>query len=326
MNLLARAARPIAGVAFIGWLIGCGLIASARWFWIGELATHFQPFLGAAGVVLAPVLLIQKRRRAAIVAVLIGGCLLAPMIRFLPVGDRPEGAGQLIRVATLNMHRDRPGHLDFNAWFARHQPDIIAFQEVSAPTANALTAQLRDRGTVEFMPADLSDWTPGIYGQVFFCRFPVRSLERVHDGWRGGGLFDVHVDANGHDLHVVCGQPIRPGGGGYTAGRDQALARMATLAASHPNTVLLGDLNTTSFSPVFQALLDDGDLRDSRAGIGWQPSFSPLDRLPFSFPLLAIDHVLLGDELVAIDRQVTETIGSDHWPVIADIKFALRLP
>lgn len=318
------ALRLLVTITVIGWVLGCGLISIAKWHWLGDLAAHFQPLHGTVGLLLSLALLLQRRRRLAIAITLIAGYLLFPMVQFLPIREEPESVGEPIRVATMNMHRDRPENLRFREWFARHDPDVIAFQEVSEPTARALRSQLRDHGTVLLLPATFEDWTPGIYGQVFFSRYPIRSAERIHDGWFGSGLFDIRLGENDLDLHVISGHPIRPGSARHNAGRDQALARMASLATGEPSTVVLGDLNTTSFTSAFGQLLKDGRLSDSRVGIGWQPSFSPFDQLPVFFPILAIDHVLLGSKLVTLDRMVTESIGSDHWPVIADIARSVR--
>jgi endonuclease/exonuclease/phosphatase family metal-dependent hydrolase len=86
--------------------------------------------------------------------------------------------------------------------------------------------------------------------------------------------------------------------------------------------VVLGDLNVTQFSPRWDELLEDGKLSDTRRGrglmgswrvqipkLGWKP---PLPRRP-------LDHVLLGDDLVVVDRRLGPDLGSDHLPVVADV-------
>jgi endonuclease/exonuclease/phosphatase (EEP) superfamily protein YafD len=81
--------------------------------------------------------------------------------------------------------------------------------------------------------------------------------------------------------------------------------------------LVVGDLNTTDFSPCFRDFLKASGLQDSRQGRGIQASWGP-------FPLLeiAIDHCLTAPEIAVMQRRVGPHLGSDHRPVIID----LRLP
>ena len=80
---------------------------------------------------------------------------------------------------------------------------------------------------------------------------------------------------------------------------------------THPElpTVVIGDLNTTMFSATYRQLLADSGLSDARAGHGLMPTW------PSSMPSwgrLALDHVLVPDELTVTDIELGEPTGSDH--------------
>jgi endonuclease/exonuclease/phosphatase (EEP) superfamily protein YafD len=80
--------------------------------------------------------------------------------------------------------------------------------------------------------------------------------------------------------------------------------------------VLLGDLNASSFSPVFDELLSGTGLADSRAGFGRLPTW------PTSRPALAridLDHVLVGAGISVLERGVGPPFGSDHLPATATL-------
>lgn len=80
-------------------------------------------------------------------------------------------------------------------------------------------------------------------------------------------------------------------------------------------TIVAGDFNASPFSPIFQKFLQTSRLKDSRNGFGWQPTW------PSYFPLLwlPIDHVLVSSEIQVIKRNTGSFIGSDHFPVIAEL-------
>lgn len=99
--------------------------------------------------------------------------------------------------------------------------------------------------------------------------------------------------------------------------RDRQLAALATFAATTPaSAIVAGDLNITSWSPVFRQLLGGSGLTDSRRGFGiqgtWPSGWPASMRLP-------IDHILVSRDIVAVHREVGPDIGSDHRPIFAEL-------
>ena len=82
-------------------------------------------------------------------------------------------------------------------------------------------------------------------------------------------------------------------------------------------SLLLGDLNTTPWSPYFRKLLRAGELRDSARWKGWNPTWNP----GISWLQLPIDHCLVSDEIGVAERRVGPEIGSDHRGVVVDVFF-----
>lgn len=94
------------------------------------------------------------------------------------------------------------------------------------------------------------------------------------------------------------------------------------------NLVVVGDLNTSPWSVEFKTLTEKTGLRDSQLGLGIQPSW------PMSLPLLGIpngpnlltrllqipiDHALVSENIVVLDRHTGPFVGSDHLPVIVTL-------
>ena len=76
--------------------------------------------------------------------------------------------------------------------------------------------------------------------------------------------------------------------------------------------VIAGDLNSSSFSYSFNKLTNNTSLIDTRNGFGLQATWpSQLGHLG-----ITLDHFLINNELIVIDRKVLHDIGSDHLPVL----------
>ena len=80
--------------------------------------------------------------------------------------------------------------------------------------------------------------------------------------------------------------------------------------------LIVGDLNTTSFAPVFGELTEQLNLKDSRQGFGLQPSWPATSVSPL---MITLDHVLVSPEIQVINRKTGNHVGSDHLPVYVEI-------
>lgn len=83
------------------------------------------------------------------------------------------------------------------------------------------------------------------------------------------------------------------------------------------NFVLIGDLNSSSFSKHFKDLLNESDLVDSRNGFGVNTTW-PADFLPLRTTL---DHCLVSKNIHVLDQSPQRNIGSDHLPVFVELSF-----
>ena len=97
----------------------------------------------------------------------------------------------------------------------------------------------------------------------------------------------------------------------------------ARAAASHDGRVMvLGDLNATPWSRAMTNLMAAGGLRDAAIGSPFRSTWAS------RFPLLGLplDQVLVGRAMGIVSRRVGRDIGSDHFPVIADLTLSAANP
>ena len=97
--------------------------------------------------------------------------------------------------------------------------------------------------------------------------------------------------------------------------RNRQLSALANIVKElNQPTVLLGDLNTTPWSPYFKDFIQMTGLQESRKGLGLYPSW-PTWFLPLRIP---IDHSLTSKETKVRSFSLGHDFGSDHFPVILD--------
>lgn len=82
--------------------------------------------------------------------------------------------------------------------------------------------------------------------------------------------------------------------------------------------VIMGDFNSTAWSPQFTSLMDKTGLNDSRANNGVQPSWPSWAAKPLRIP---IDHILVSDSVEVVNREILSDVGSDHLPVLINLAF-----
>jgi endonuclease/exonuclease/phosphatase (EEP) superfamily protein YafD len=75
-------------------------------------------------------------------------------------------------------------------------------------------------------------------------------------------------------------------------------------------------LNLTPWSPWWDALLEAGQLIDSRKGFGVHATW-PANVWALMIP---IDHVLVSQEVRVRRRRLGPALGSDHRPVVVDFE------
>ena len=128
----------------------------------------------------------------------------------------------------------------------------------------------------------------------------------------------AELEVNGNTLTIAGMHPLPPVSLYAHRDRELQMKELAKLVAGISSEVVVaGDLNMTSWCPIFQDLIGVSGLHDTRRGFGIQATF-PTD-LPFL--LIPIDHCLTSKGLVTVSHSVGPNIGSDHYPVTVDLAF-----
>lgn len=224
-----------------------------------------------------------------------------------------------IRVMSWNIHgggATRPGRdLERTVSFVRrHDPDIVALQEVDSRGGGSLSEP-----AFEFLASALGKHSAearlivapdGDYGHALISRWPMRGTMR-HDvslaGREPRAAIETTVETPFGALHVVAahlGLSLRE--------RRHQASLLATVACSGPpHSVVLGDFNDWVWrGSVQRALAACMDRRTHHK------------TFPAALPLFALDRVYCRPASLLV-RSWTDPAGaaaSDHLPVVADLR------
>ena len=280
-----------------------------------ELATHFrlQYALAASACVL---LLIVFRSWKLLPLVLccaaFNWSFVLPYYSATPRRPpRPDALQLKLMLANvLGSNRD---YAALTSVVAESGPDIVVLQEFTEAWQEQLRP-LRAR-----YPYSKAAPRPGGSGMALFSRHPLEAAEVLTLDSSTHIAILARVNVEGVSLSVLAIHPPTPMRPDKFANRNEQFARAAAIMSETVGPKLLvGDLNTTMWSPYFAELVRAGGLSDARRGFGLSPSWP----VPLPAPLqIPIDHCLVGGGVAVEGVRTGGPTGSDHRPLLVDVRF-----
>lgn len=226
-----------------------------------------------------------------------------------PIVARPA---MQLRVLHANVWVRNRNHESVIALVKAAKPEIAVFQEVNARWLKALDP-LRT-----LLPYRYAEPHAAGFGNVIFSALPLQQPSVQFLGQTEYASLVVQVSKAGRTVSLMTTHPPPPIREELFHWRNQWLSAIAPFVRSqtHP-VIVIGDFNITMWSPYYQQAVRAAGLRNSRAGFGILPSWSPHRWLPWlSIP---IDHCLVSPQIVVQKMQVGRNVGSDHLPLLVEL-------
>lgn len=327
MTIVTSAVRWLALVGLAGLAAATLATFLAGFLWLFDLFSHFRLQYIAVAVVLALLLVWTRPRWAAVVALLLGlwhgyVYLDAPSAR---VAD--ACASETVDLLAFNLLYRNEHKEEAVAFIAESGADIVVLEENTAPWApylETLAETYLYRVPENWRDAD---------GPTVLSRLPILSVESVKpfendtlgtdsdfgDFAASKWYLVVRLDVGGREAMLIAVHPPYPNGTRLTALRNGYLLDEAARAGRETGpTIMVGDFNTTPWSPVFDELAALGALGSAGAThpiypITWPSFFAPV-RIP-------IDHILVNDHVGIVSYGRGPDLGSDHFPIRATLCF-----
>ena len=302
------------GVTLLGML-------TSRYGWpiYAELISHFQVQYFVATLILTVIMLCLRRGRLALLLLFCSAVLSAQVVPwYLPSAAGTENANY--RVLAANLNRNNNDAARVLNWVRAEQPDLALFMEVNESMAKQL-ASLNDSLPYTSKQKDAANLDMEIHSKL-----PLGDLQLRKFGTESLNL-TAQLQAVGQPISLVAIHPLPPFEGEYFRDRNRLLSEVSDYVQAQSDPVLLlGDLNTTMWSPYYRSLIQQSGLENTRNGRGILPTWpaKPIFGFPNSpeallKPLqIPIDHCLVNPQLAVADMHVGADIGSDHLPIVVD--------
>lgn len=276
-----------------------------------ETTTHFVTWyalFGALGVAVSLALRERKTAMLCLAFTLFYLMLIAPW--YWPGSNQPAEDGSNLRVLTANLlsiNEEAELLLDL---VESSDPDVIVLQELSPMWIRAL-APLRDT-----YPHHVERGRSDHFGIGIYSRIALENAEVFNLADAQYPAIRADFRANGRLVSILNMHTVPPLTSEMFALRNRQLEAAATFAEGVDDlAIVAGDLNITMWSPYYRKLETDSTLRNVRRGFGILPTW------PTNMPLfkIALDHVLVSQDMFVVDVERGAEIGSDHLPLIADL-------
>jgi endonuclease/exonuclease/phosphatase (EEP) superfamily protein YafD len=184
-------------------------------------------------------------------------------------------------------------------------------EEVTPAWAAALAALTQRYPSAKIVPRD------GAFGIGILSHGPMERVEVLDLGHPAYPALLARIPAGRHTLSLLAAHPPPPTSETGFSVRNDQLRRLGELALRlDAPKVVLGDLNTTPWSPYFAALLRSSRLLNGRDGFGILPTWPSF----FTPAMIPIDHCLVSPGVQVTRMETGPDIGSDHLPLIVDLR------
>ena len=276
-----------------------------------ELTTHFRLQYVLASLACAVTLTAFQSWKFLPIALLCAALNAVYLLPYLSAGPTPGSVGPHLRVLHANVLKDNTDYQAVLDFVDQSNADVVVLQEVT----DSWSEQIK-RLVVKYPYFVIEPRAQGA-GMAMFSRYPFDDVQplKLDDSTHLAIL--AKVSLNGRSLAVLAMHPTTPITPTKFKNRNRQFREAAELLKSLEGPkVLIGDLNTSMWSPYFAGLLDDSGLRDARMGFGLKTSW-PMP-LP-SFLRLPIDHCLVSKDIHVERFEIGSRTGSDHLPIIIDL-------
>ena len=322
-------------------IVGIANLAGLEPGWVGHLA-HFPVHCGLGGLLLAFGARKVTPKLAAISLVLGTAFLIQPASLWLSpsLSNTDTEIEQPVRLLSFNVLRTNRQHALVLRALQDADADILYLTELNPIWREAL------RPLFDSYPHQI-----GKGPNLLLSRFPLEQAravevtfevakaanetighsalpisETLRPYWWSHELLMATAVAGDHRLSLVgLHAPTPRSDLSILIQKATALVIAANLppASNRDGSVVLGDLNTSNFSPTFRFFVKHTDLLDSTQGFGHSPSWGPLIFKKSRLPWLgtAIDHILVSKNISVSERETGPDLGSDHRWVMARLSW-----
>ena len=281
-----------------------------RWNWFFDLFNHFRVQFTVILLIAAALLCLGKAFKKATFSILLLAYCVSSIAPYFLIGNLAhENPARPLKIFYANVYTANHDHSRLGDAIKTKNPDALIFLEINQRWKNYLETELNDFKYRELIPREDN------FGIAVFSKIPM-TITTEYAGSAEVPSLRCEFMLDGRKVVLWATHPLPPVGKVYWMHRNEQLKEISRrLSDEQKPTLLIGDLNTTPWTHWFKTVTENR-LKDSRVGFGLQPSWPSMWPVFLRIP---IDHLLYTREFSIAKRQVLDDIGSDHFPLYAEV-------
>jgi len=290
--------------------LGTVLALFSHQHWVAELFSHFRLYYLLAQALLVLIFLHTRHPVLLTLTVLLSvpnALSVAPYLTPLVVGRSVAAVpAEQVSIVAINVDYRSSDYEQTLKYLASVRSDIIVVSEYTPAWASAL-AVLGSTYPYQIGKSRQDPW-----GLAVFSKLPFISAELLDLGVKDSVHAHLVIDLDGKPLDIFAVHLMVPTTKDKAGMRNQQLeALVERMSMTRNPRMLVGDMNITPFSPLFDDFLGTTGLVDTRRPFGFHITW-PTSALPIWIP---IDHCLADASVPIISVRQGSQFGSDHYPL-----------
>ena len=297
--------------------IGYCLCLLSDKFWIADLAVHWRLHIALVSLLLALIFMFFPRKIFALWMLILTVGFSFPVWQVFTPAPIPEGTEKAsIKILQFNVLYINDEFKKSIPWIIEQKADIVILQEITQPRADELK-ELKKHYT--WSQIKINDKRRA-FGMAIFSNLPVKKFDYVDigDGWNNYTRTELSVNNLKFHLYELHTPP--PVSEHFFNLRNQNFGVVADVMSKDetPYRILVGDMNSTIYSPYLQNVMTSAKLHSSQQGYNMEGTWPNVLPKPLR---IGIDQMLVSKQIKVERREVASDKNSDHLPVITILSF-----
>jgi endonuclease/exonuclease/phosphatase (EEP) superfamily protein YafD len=313
--------QGFAKVLFFGLVALCivltALAESERLWWRAYLIAQFRVEIFALAAITT--VLIAAFRGSTMLAVCTSLCAVITFSHliayYVPRAQPLMASARTLKLMQINLNVKNRQFEKVTSYVQSVNPDIALFAELTPEWQTYLNTHLKSH------PHSVAVSRMDTYGIGIYSKSKAFNEQIVYLGESGHP--SIIAEYTGLEkpvsiLHTHVQGPVKKHF--FEWHKQQFEAMLPTVKKLKTPLVVCGDLNSNAWTYLITDLLNQSGLNNTQWGRGIQLTWpTPFYWRYGFFPLLAIDHFFVSDDVVCKTRRLGVPNSSDHYPVIIDI-------
>ena len=227
-------------------------------------------------------------------------------------GENAKGEKSNFKITSINIFSQNEEFQHLKDYLTKDKSDVIVLQELT-PAWQKHVEFIRKEYPYYKEEVRSNNFGIAIYSKIPFSKVSTKNyIDEMHPSI----LAEIIVDAKPLSILATHPVPPLPNQARFERRNKQyELMKQEIDALSNENIILVGDLNSTVYSPNFKLVQSD-KMKDARSGFGLNNSwnaFIPIFRTN-------IDQCWVSKNIKVTNFYRGDDIKPDHFPIVAELK------